>query len=151
MPLPKIPENLSKGVISGATLPWEVTPSIKLGELVTNHTEFSGDRALYTATFILAMNWDAYDAMPDDLRDILDAQTGKALSEFGGQVMDDADAGGRGKYATNNIIQLDGAEVSGGIEVAQPVYARFVGRAPEKGFDGTTAIETAKALIAANQ
>jgi len=151
MPLPKIPENLSKGVISGATLPWEVTPSIKLGELVTNHTEFSGSRALYTSTFILAMNWDAYEEMPDDLRAILDEQTGKSLSEFAGQVMADADAGGRGKYSGNNIIQLPEDEVAQWIEAAQPVYDRWIERAGTKGFDGAAAIAKAKELISANQ
>lgn len=151
MPLPSIPENLSKGVISGATLPWEVTPSIKLGELVKNHTEFSGDRALYTAAFILAMNWDAYDGMPDDLRGILDEQTGKSLSEFAAQVMADADAGGRSISSGNNIIELPQTEVDRWIEASQPVYDRWVERAGEKGFDGEAAIATAKELIAANQ
>jgi TRAP-type C4-dicarboxylate transport system substrate-binding protein len=151
MPLPAIPENLSKGVIAGATLPWEVTPSIRLGEMVTNHTEFMGPRALYTSTFILAMNWDAYDAMPEDLQAILDEQTGKALSEFAANVMVDADTAGRNKYAANNIIQLPEDEVARWVEAAQPVYDRWVARASEKGFDGAAVIETAKGLIAANQ
>ena len=151
MPLPKIPENLSKGVITGATLPWEVTPSIKLGELVQNHTEFGGDRALYTAVFILAMNWDAYDAMPDDLKAILDAETGKGLSEFAGQVMIDADASGRAVSENNNIISLSAEDVQPWVEAAQPVYDRFVERAGDKGFDGQAAIDQAKALIEANK
>lgn len=151
MPLPKIPENLSKGVINGTVIPWEVTPSIKLAELVKNHTELGGDRALYTATFVLAMNWDAYEAMPDDLRAILDAETGKALSQFAGEVMADADKFGRSKAEGNNIIQLDETEVARWIDAAQPVYDRWVERASGEGFDGTAAIEQAKSLIAANQ
>lgn len=151
MPLPQIPENLSKGVISGATLPWEITPSIKLGELVTNHTEFMGERALYTAAFILAMNWDAFDAMPEDLRAILDAETGKALSEFAAQVMADADSVGRSVYSSNNIIQLPEAEVARWIDASQPVYRRWIERASERGFDGAGTIEKAKELISANQ
>ncbi len=151
MPLPKIPENLSKGVINGTVIPWEVTPSIKLAELVKNHTELGGDRALYTATFVLAMNWDVYEGMPDDLRAILDEQTGKALSEFAGEVMKDADAFGRSKAEGNNIIQLDETEVARWIEAAQPVYDRWIEEAAADGFDGAAAIEQAKALIAANQ
>ncbi len=60
MPLPAVPASLSKGVIDGTVIPWEVAPAFKLPELVTNHTEFSGDEALYTATFVLAMNKDRY-------------------------------------------------------------------------------------------
>ncbi|WP_298854657.1 TRAP transporter substrate-binding protein [uncultured Ruegeria sp.] len=151
MPLPKIPENMSKGVISGAVIPWEVVPSIKLQELVPNHTELSGDRALYTAVFVLAMNWDVYEGLPDDLRAILDEQTGKALSEFAGQVMVDADAGGRGTAEANNIIKLDEAEVARWIEAAQPVYDRWVERASGEGFDGQAAIDQARDLISDNQ
>lgn len=151
MPLPKIPENLSKGVISGTVIPWEVTPSIKLAELVKNHSELGGDRALYTATFILAMNWDAYEEMPDDLRAILDAETGKSLSAFAGEVMAGADKFGRSKAEGNNIIQLDPAEVDRWIEAAQPVYDRWIERASGEGFDGQAAIAKAKSLIEANQ
>ncbi|WP_069300584.1 TRAP transporter substrate-binding protein [Neptunicoccus sediminis] len=151
MPLPKIPENLSKGVISGAVVPWEVTPSIKLAELVSNHTELGGDRALYTAVFVLAMNWDVYESMPDDLRAILDAETGKALGVKAAQAMLDADAFGRSKAEGNNIIELDEAEVARWIEAAQPVYDRWTARANDEGFDGAAAIEQARKLIADNQ
>ncbi len=151
MPLPKIPENLSKGVISGAVIPWEVVPSIKLQELATNHTELPGDRALYTATFVLAMNWDAYEAMPDDLRAILDAETGKGLSQFAGEVLASADVGGRGTAKNNNIIQLGADEVARWIEASQPVYERWVASASDAGFDGQAAIDQAKALIEANK
>ncbi|PCJ08053.1 MAG: C4-dicarboxylate ABC transporter [Rhodobacteraceae bacterium] len=151
MPLPKIPENLSKGVISGAVVPWEVTPSIKLAELVNNHTEVGGDRALYTAAFVLAMNWDAYEAMPEDLQAILNAETGKALSRFAGTVMAEADIFGRSKAEGNNIIQLDEAESARWIAASQPVYDRWIARAKEQGFDGEAAIARAKELILANQ
>ncbi|MGR3660678.1 MAG: TRAP transporter substrate-binding protein [Paracoccaceae bacterium] len=151
MPLPLIPENLSKGVISGATLPWEVTPSIRLAELVKNHTEFMGDKALYTATMILAMNQDAYDDMPDDLRAILDTETGKNMAEYAAVVMNNADVFGRSKAEGNNIIQLDETEVARWIDASKPVYDRWVARAGEEGFDGDAAIAQAKELIAANQ
>lgn len=150
MPLPAIPENMSKGVIAGAVVPWEIVPAIKLQELVGNHTEFGGDRALYTAVFVLAMNWDAYEAMPDDLRAILDAETGKALSRTASQAMVDADAGGRGASSGNTIITLDEAEVARWIEASQPVYDRWIERASGEGFDGAAAIATANELIEAN-
>lgn len=151
MPLPAIPENMSKGVIAGAVVPWEIVPSIRLQELVGNHTELSGERALYTATFILAMNWEAYDALPDDLRTILDAETGKALSTSAVEAMVAADAGGRGASKGNTIITLDETEVSKWIDASQPVYERWIERAGDEGFDGAAAISEAEALIEANK
>ncbi|MGB0823229.1 MAG: TRAP transporter substrate-binding protein [Alphaproteobacteria bacterium] len=150
MPLPLIPENLSKGVISGTVLPWEVTPSIRLAELVSNHTELSGDTSLYTAVFIMAMNWDSYEGLPDDLRQILDDHTGKGLAASTAQVMLDADAGGRNVATGNTFITLDGAEVERWKAAAQPVVDRWVTRAGEMGFDGEAAIAQARALIDAN-
>ena len=68
MPLPAIPESLSKGVISATALPWEITPAIRLSELVDYALELDDAGALYVATFIMAMNIDAYDELPEDLR-----------------------------------------------------------------------------------
>ncbi|MBT0956909.1 TRAP transporter substrate-binding protein [Alphaproteobacteria bacterium KMM 3653] len=150
MPLPSIPENLSKGVIQGAVVPWEVVPSIKLQELVSNHTEVTGDEALYTATFVLAMNLDAYDDMPDELRDILDAETGKAFSADAGAAMAEWDAPSREISSGNNIIQLSAEEVARWKAAAQPVYDRWIARAEGEGFDGAAAIETARGLIESN-
>mgnify|MGYP006150721099 CR=1 FL=1 len=61
MPVPAVTEALSKGVIDGTTIPWEVTPALKVTELVKNHTTFAGATGLYTQTFALSMNRNAYD------------------------------------------------------------------------------------------
>ena len=152
MPLPAIPENLSKGVIDGAMLPWEVTPSIRLAELVSNHAEFGGEEAIYTAAFILAMNWDSYEALPDDLRAILDAETGRALSVRAGQVMLDADAAGRAvaEAAGNAFTLLDAEEVARWKEAARPVTDRWIAESAERGFDGAALIETVRGLMASD-
>ena len=51
MPVPSVPESLSKGVIDGATIPWEVTASLKVPELVGNHTEFEARRCITSPSF----------------------------------------------------------------------------------------------------
>ena len=152
MPLPAIPESLSKGVISATALPWEITPAIRLSELVDYATEISGDRALYTATFILAMNIDAYDDLPDDLRAILEETTGTAMAIAAAQIELDADVVGRHIAEENGtqITVLDAAEVARWIEAAQPVYDRYIARSADEGFDGAATIERARALISEN-
>jgi TRAP-type C4-dicarboxylate transport system substrate-binding protein len=151
MPLPAIPESLSKGVINSTVIPWEVTPAIRLTELVSNHTEFTGPEALYTATIVLVMNKAKYDALPDDLKAIIDAESGAKLSEFAAQVMWDFDAPAREKAvaAGNTIIQLDAAEVARWKEAAQPVIQRWIAEMDDKGIDGQALIDEAKSRIAA--
>ena len=56
MPVPKVAPSLSKGVIDGMVVPWEIMPSFKLHELSKAHTEVSGDRGLYTTPFLFLMN-----------------------------------------------------------------------------------------------
>ena len=153
MPLPAIPENLSKGVISATFLPWEITPAIRLSELVPYHTELAGERALYTATFVLAMNIDAYEALPDDLRAIIDKTTGKIMAERAAQIEIEADRVGRAvaQENGNTIFVLDQGEVARWVQAAQPVYDRFIERAHQNGIDGQALINQARALIAANE
>jgi TRAP-type C4-dicarboxylate transport system substrate-binding protein len=44
MPIPKVAPSLSKGVIDGMVVPWEIMPSFKLQELTKSHTEVAGNR-----------------------------------------------------------------------------------------------------------
>jgi TRAP-type C4-dicarboxylate transport system substrate-binding protein len=150
MPLPAVPEALSRGVIGGALVPWEVTPSIRLSELVRNHTDFVGDEALYTATIILVMNKARYEALPAELRAVLDAESGMALSQFAAEAMWAGDASGRAiaVAAGNNVVTLDAAETARWKAAAQPVYARFVADMNGRGTDGQALIDRARALIA---
>ncbi|MAY32176.1 MAG: TRAP transporter substrate-binding protein [Rhodovulum sp.] len=149
MPLPAIPEALSKGVIDGTVIPWEVTPAVRLSELVGHHTEFAGDEALYTATIIMVMNKDRYESLSDEARAAIDAHSGQALSEFAAQVMWDYDAPGRAiaEKAGNQITVLDETEVARWKEAAEPVYARWIADMDSKGIDGQALIDEARALI----
>lgn len=149
MPLPAIPEAISKGVVNSTVIPWEVTTAVRLSELVSNHTEFSGDESLYTAAIVLVMNKDSYNNLPDDLRAIIDAESGEKLSAFASQVMWDMDAPAReiAVEAGNNIVTLDEAEVQRWKDASQPVIDRWVAETDAQGIDGNALIEQARALI----
>ena len=57
MPLPNIPDALSKGTINGCVIPWEVVPSVRVQELtkcLAFYDPASGE--IYTTTFVMAMN-----------------------------------------------------------------------------------------------
>ena len=150
LPLPGIPEALSRGVVTATVLPWEVTTSIRLPELVGHHTEFSGDASIYTATIVLAMNRDAYNALPDDLRAIIDAESGEKLSAFATGIMWEMDAPAREVAVSrgNNIVTLDEAEVARWKAAAEPVVDRWIADMEAQGIDGAELIERARAAIA---
>ena len=152
MPIPAVPEALSKGVIDGAVTTWEVSPSLRLAELVDTHTEFSGDRAFYTATFVLAMNQAKYDSLPDDLKQVIDENSGLEFSGTAGRLMQEYDGPGReiAEEQGNEIIVLDEAEVARWVETSQPVIDTWIEEMDAKGFDGQALVDRARELIAEN-
>jgi TRAP-type transport system periplasmic protein len=152
MPLPAIPESLSKGVIDATVIPWEVTTAVRVSELVGNHTEFGGPESLYTATIILAMNKARYESLPENIRAAIDAESGEVLSAFAAQVMWGYDAPARQIAVDrgNNIVTLDEAEVARWKEKAQPVIDRWIADMETKGIDGKALIQQAKDLIVKN-
>ncbi|RUS58734.1 C4-dicarboxylate ABC transporter [Pseudorhodobacter sp. E13] len=149
MPVPAVPEALSKGVIDGATIPWEVTGSLKVPELVGNHTEFEGP-ALYNVTFVLAMNKGVYEALPDDLKAVIDQNSGLEFSVFAGGVQSDADAPARQVAVDrgNTIITISKDEAAQTwLPLVQPIYASWVAEMHGKGIDGQALIDEARALM----
>lgn len=149
MPIPAVTESLSKGVIDGAVVPWEVVPSLKVQELVGDHTEFGGDHALYTTTFVLAMNKAKYDSLPDDLKKVIDDNSGQDVSALFGKTQQDYDAPGRelAVARNNNIITLSAEDVEGWKAAAQPVIENWVKEADDKGLDGQGLLDEARSLI----
>ena len=149
LPVPGIPEAMSKGVIDGTTIPWEVTGALKVPELVDYHTEFTGP-ALYTVGFVLAMNNDAYNGMPDDLKAVIDKNSGLEFSVFAGETQQSFDAPARAAAVENgNVIKtLTAEETAVWAAAAQPVTAAWVADMKSKGIDGQALIDQAAALMA---
>jgi C4-dicarboxylate-binding protein DctP len=148
MPVPAVSEGLSKGVIDGTTIPWEVTTALKVPELVENHTEFTGN-ALYVLTFVLAMNKEKYESLPDDLKKVIDDNSGLEFSVFAGGTQADADGPAR-EFALdlgNNIIVLDEAQTAVWREASQPIYDAWVEDMNARGLDGQALIDEARMLI----
>jgi TRAP-type transport system periplasmic protein len=150
MPVPAMPDALSKGVIDGTVVPWEVTTPLRVSELVNTHTNFSGNRSLYVAFFIFAMNKAKYDGLPVDLKKVIDANSGLATSKWVGKVMDDGDAPGlaAAKTRNNTIVTLDAAETARWKEQAKKVNEGWIAEMNGKRINGKQLVDDATAMIA---
>lgn len=149
LPVSGIPEALSRGVIDGTTIPWEVTGALRVQELVSNHTEIEGP-GLYTLTFTFAMNQDVYDGLPADLQEVIDSNSGLEFSIFAGGTQADADGPARAVAVElgNNIVTVSEEDAAAWSEVVQPVYATWAADMEERGLDGQALIDEARALMA---
>jgi TRAP-type C4-dicarboxylate transport system substrate-binding protein len=150
MPVPAMPEALSKGVIDGTVIPWEVTTPLKVSQLVQSHTNFTGSRGLYTSFFVFAMNKAKYDALPADIKKVIDANSGLATSKWVGRVMDEGDAPGiaAAKAAGNKMITLDAAETARWKTAAAPIADAWVKEMTGKGHPAAAMLTDVKAMIA---
>ena len=145
MPVPEVPEAVSRGVVEGALVPYEVTLALRLPELTRHHTE-SG---LYTAVFLLAMNREVYDDLPDDLRQVIDANSGLEAARQAGAVWDANEIEARGIVADGggHIIVLDAAEEERWRQATQPVIDDWIEAMDEAGLDGKALLDEAKSLV----
>lgn len=151
MPVPQVPEALSKGVIDGAVIPWEVVPAVRVQELTRFHTETDPKfPALYTATFIFAMNPAKYHSLPPDLKKVIDANSGAELSAWVGKVFQEADVPGRklAEARNNQFYTVPASELEGWRKMAQSIADEWVKEMSAKGHDGKALIESARSLIA---
>jgi TRAP-type C4-dicarboxylate transport system substrate-binding protein len=149
MPVPQVPESLSKGVIDGTILPWEVVPAFKVQELTSYSAEFGGDHAMSTTTMMFVMNKKKYDSLPADLKKVIDNNSGREESAwFTSQLKLGDDAG---RQATikhgNNVYQIPADEMAKWQAAAKPVAEGWITDISSKGFNGKALHDEAVALI----
>lgn len=152
MPVPQVPEALARGVIDGALLPWEVTAPLRVAELVDSHTTFATDHGFYASTFLFAMNRARYEALPDDLRAVLDAHSmadGCDEAAIVGRALDAADLDARDLALAegNEIHTISVADAQAWIDALAPVRERWIERMNGLGLDGRGLLERAIELV----
>jgi len=150
MPVPAFPEALARGVLDGGVITWEMSPSLKLDELTDSHTDVAGDKALYNLYFIWAMNRDVYEGLPDDLRAVIDANSGLETSAWAGQAHDIGDAEGRSAMAAagNEIATLSEAATAEMRALGREVTQEWIAEMSARGLDAAALVEDARALMA---
>lgn len=150
MPLPAIPDAVSKGTIDGFLLPWEVMPSLKLQEMVKFHSETDPTRpALYSAVFVFAMNQAKYDGLPADLKAIIDKNSGAALSQQIGKTWDNSQAAGRkaAQERGNTFSMIAAAELDNWVKASAPLYDEWVADMDKRGQPGKQMLAEARELL----
>lgn len=150
MPVPAFPEALSRGVVDGGVIPWEVVPALRVEELADSHTQIGGDRALYNTFFIWGMNNDTYASLPDDLRAIIDANSGIDASAWAGRAMDEGDTLAEDMITErgNTIVTLSDEVVAELRAVGEEVTADWIEEMNGLGLDGAAMVEDARAAVA---
>jgi TRAP-type C4-dicarboxylate transport system substrate-binding protein len=141
---------LSKGVVDGALLPYEIANPLKVHELVKHHSEFAGPQPrIGTTVFVFAMNKKRYESLPADLKKVIDANSRRNIAEMAGRNWDNIEKPGKdaAQKAGNNFPVMPVAEVERVRAAVKPEIDKFLKDLSAGGFDAHALYAEAQALI----
>jgi TRAP-type C4-dicarboxylate transport system substrate-binding protein len=150
MPAPQVLAQLQDNAIGGALFPYEVIPTLKLTGQIRHITEFAGDRGLYTSVFLLAMSKRAYSSLDMELRKVIDAHSGAALSAEFGRMWDDIEEAGREDFAAAGgvVTFVKNDDYAAWQQASRSANDAWVAKVGRLGIDGTKLVVAAKELVA---
>ncbi len=148
----EIPVALSKKVVDGALIPFEIIPPLKIQEQTEYQIEGPGGKRLGTTSFSVIMNQDRWDSLPDDIKQIFIDNSDEEWHVEVGEIWDASEAGGIGvaTKAGNKHIQLTEEEWAEFETAVAPVVDRWVTEMKEKGIDGQALYDQATKLVGEN-
>ncbi|AUH32126.1 TRAP transporter substrate-binding protein [Paracoccus tegillarcae] len=152
MPVPDLPQALSKKVVDGALIPWEIIPALKIQDQTEYQIEGFDKARFGTTTFQVSMNSARWEGLPDDIKQAFrDASDREWVAEVG-RIWREIDEQGI-KVATdagNNHVTLTEEETAAFQTAMEPVVQRWIDDVSGQGLDGAALVETARGLIADN-
>lgn len=151
MPVTQVPEALSKSVIDGTIMPYEIVPTLKVHELTKYVTETDARfTALYTAGFVFVMNVKKYKSLPAELRHIIDVNSGRELSAWiATQVWGEPDKEAKEivKRRGNAINVIDQAQLGEWKKLTDSLDEAWVAEIKGRGYEGENLLKAARGLI----
>lgn len=152
MPVPDLPQALSKGVVDGALIPYEIAPPLKLAELVDSTTAMPDGDRFGASIFLFGMNRDRYESLPDDLRQIIDDNSGANAADWVGRAWEeDFENNGLAALEAGAVehIELSPEEADKFETAAEEVVQRWIREAESKSLSGQDLVEKARAAVQA--
>lgn len=105
MPLSQVAEALNAGSLDGVLLSWERAGALGIDRAARSHTEFGpGNAGLTSSLFVFAMHPGSYKSLSDDLKAVMNTNSGIETAAWLGRVLDDAAAGVRKAAAARGAV-----------------------------------------------
>lgn len=142
-------ELLSTGVMDGTLFPAESVESFKIDKVIRYATTFPG--GLYNTSFVFMMNQAKYDALPADVKKVIDGLSGEFAARLFGKGWDKVDRRGLAFLQANGvqITKADAAFVKEVDAKVAPLVANWAKGAAAKGMkDPLKALAEMRADIA---
>lgn len=140
VPATKVYETLSARAADGVTMNVDSRLGFKLDEVAPVMFELPG--GLYRGSFAVLMNRDRWEALPEDIREKLDAElVGAPLSRLFGKLWDGGDAVARESTQANSgpILAASEADLALFAPIVAQAREEVLARIAEKGIDAAAA------------
>ena len=150
-PVTEIQTMLTKGVIDGVLLPYEIMPAFKIHELVHNHITLSGPQPrVGTSVFAVLMNKKRYDALSPSLKKAIDDNSGRHIAKWAGETWEEVEKPGMAmaQKAGNKFITIPQGEVAKIVAAVRPEIDKFLAQLSRPGFDAAKAYADAQQMVA---
>lgn len=151
MPVPELPQALSRGVVDGALIPWEIIPPLRLQEQTDYQIEGAGMARLGTSVFQVSMNKGTWDSLPDEVQNAFREASNEDWLREVGELWRGTDNFGIGMAteAGNTHIVLTDDETAALLEPMGGVVDRWIDEVSDAGVDGDALVGAARNAIAA--
>lgn len=150
MPVPALPQALSKHVVDGALIPWEIIPALKIQELTKYQIDGEDNVRFGTTTFVIAMNKKKYESLSPALKAAIDKNSGRDFAIECGRIWTASEKHGLDvalKHGNKHIV-IPKAELEKFKAKLEPVVDRWIADVKGKGIDGKALVAEARKEIA---
>ncbi|PWJ11173.1 TRAP transporter substrate-binding protein [Jannaschia seohaensis] len=146
MGLGDVYEALERGQVDGMLINWAITKPFRFYEVTEYHTEVP----LYQSMLMTLMSQASYDALPDDLKAVIDQNSGVEYAKRMGVIWDGETEPARQATidAGDTIITLSDEEIARWKEAVQPAYDAWIAEMDSRGYDGAALFEALKEITA---
>lgn len=137
-PMPVAPaevsESISKGIIDGATFPYEAVMAFDLGEII----DYSIEPGMASAVFSVVMNEDKFNSLSPEHQKLILETTGPARAKAFGAMWDEGEAKGREYILSKGVevIVLEGAELEKLTSLVEPIIETTIQAVDDDGKPG---------------
>ncbi|MCP4935810.1 MAG: TRAP transporter substrate-binding protein [bacterium] len=149
---PKLPKALKEQKLDGALMSFRLADSMGVIDAVSSHTLYGEGGSFGTSLYLFLMNKKRYEALPDDLKIIIDEQSGKDFAKEIGQTWQQGSVDGQAaaKKHGSKIIVLD-KKVREAVNAKQlEVLSLWAKQYDRKGITGLELMEKARKAVKRN-
>ncbi len=148
LPMGDVYTSLQRGVIDGMAVTWQPIQAFRLDEMLNTHTNIP----FYNSTIVMSMNKDKYNSLPDDLKKVIDDNSGIEVSTRIAKIFDDSNAEVMAAARARGDTMIDIPDPLNDPDWREPLLdgtQRYLNEVAEKGLDGEAVYEQVKAASAA--